>query len=71
MRHYITYPLTKDNFRFEFTGYGHYKVTYISPVTGSRWSTITYDMMLVNATKNSDNPKQKDLKKLKYLCKMK
>lgn len=29
---------TISDFRFEFAGYGHYKVTYTSPVTGKSWT---------------------------------
>lgn len=57
------------DFTFRPSGYGHYKVTYESPVTGKQWSTVTSDMPLIDATKNSDNPKVKDLEELKYICK--
>ena len=58
-----------SNFTFNFSGRGHYKVTYTSPVTGKKWSKITSDMPLIDATKNSESPKIKDLNLLKYLCK--
>lgn len=54
---------------FDFEGYGHYKVTYTSPVTGKQWSKTTSDMTLIDATKNSDEPKRKDLERLKRICK--
>ena len=57
------------DFRFKFTGYGHYQVTYESPVTGKEWKKTISDMTLIDATKNSDNPKQKDLKWLKKVVK--
>lgn len=57
------------DFRFEFTGYGHYRVTYTSPTTGKQWSMTTNNMPLIDATKNEDFPKQKDLESLKRLCK--
>lgn len=57
------------DFTFLPAGYGHYKVTYTSPTTGKTWSTITSDMPLVDATKNADKPKKKDLEELKRLCK--
>lgn len=57
------------DFRFEFVGYGHYKVTYTSPTTGKQWSMTTNNMPLIDATKNEDFPKQKDLENLKRLCK--
>jgi hypothetical protein len=58
-----------SDFNFQFTGYGHYKVTYTSPKTGKQWSRTTTDMQLIDATKNSDSPKIKDLKTLKSFCK--
>lgn len=56
-------------FNFQFSGYGHYRVTYESPVTGKKWSTVTNNMPLIDATKNHDNPLKKDLNTLKDLCK--
>lgn len=60
---------TIHDFYFQFAGYGHYKVTYTSPVTGKQWSVTTSDMSLIDATKNADEPKRKDLEYLKRLCK--
>lgn len=60
-----------SDFEFRIAGYGHYRVTYTSPVTGKKWSTVVNDMTLIDATKNSENPKHKDLEKLKWLCKNK
>ena len=60
---------TLRDFDFQFAGYGHYNVTYTSPATGKQWSRTTTDMELVDATKNSDNPKRKDLEMLKFICK--
>ena len=54
-----------NDFKFLLDGYGHYKVKYISPVTGKIWFAKINDMQLIDLTKNSDNPKQKDLKRLK------
>lgn len=51
---------TISDFRFEFAGYGHYKVTYTSPVTGKQWTAKTNDMPLIDATKNADEPKRRD-----------
>jgi len=58
-----------SDFAFQFSGYGHYKVIYTSPVTGKLWSTVTSNMPLIDATKNEDYPKVKDLNYLKYVCK--
>lgn len=59
------------DFTFRPSGHGHYKVTYISPVTGKEWTTTTDNMPLIDATKNTDNPKRKDLNTLKWICKNK
>jgi hypothetical protein len=57
------------DFTFKVSGYGHYIVAYRSPKTGKVWQTITNDMPLIDATKNSDKPKIKDLNRLKQACK--
>lgn len=57
------------DFSFMPSGYGHYRVTYTSPVTGISWTTVTNDMPLIDATKNADEPKQVDLNRLKGMCK--
>lgn len=57
------------DFDFEIAGYGHYKVTYTSPVTGKKWTAKTNDMQLIDATKNADEPKRKGLEELKRVCK--
>lgn len=57
------------DFRFQLAGYGHYRVTYTSPATGKQWSATTNDMPLIDATKNADEPKVKDLEALKRVCK--
>ena len=58
-----------SNFTFKFNGYGHYIVTVTSAKTGKEFTATTSDMPLIDSTKNSDNPKQKDLLKLKNICK--
>ena len=60
---------TISDFRFEVAGYGHYKVTYTSPVTWKQWTAKTNDMPLIDATKNADEPKRRDLEILKRVCK--
>ncbi len=60
-----------SDFEFRVSGYGHYRVTYTSPTTGKQWSTVINDMTIIDATKNSDNPKRKDLESLKWICKNK
>lgn len=58
-----------SDFRFKFSGHGHYEVTYISPVTYKEWKKVLDCMPLIDATKNSDDPKVKDLEMLKYIIK--
>lgn len=60
---------TIHDFRFENSGYGHCKVTYTSPKTGKKWTRTISDMTMIDATRNSENPKQKDLETLKKFCK--
>ncbi len=57
------------DFQFVKTGYGRYSVAYQSPVTLKIWVNETTDMCLIDATKNEDEPKVKDLERLKRLCK--
>jgi hypothetical protein len=58
-----------SDFSFIVSGYGHYKVRYKSPLTGKEWITTTNDMELIDKTKNAEEPKIKDLKELKRVCK--
>lgn len=58
-----------SDFSFRFSGYGHYKVTYKSPVTGREWSKTVSDMPLIDATKNAEQPKIKDLEALRRIIK--
>jgi len=60
-----------SDFDFQFVGYGMYKITYCSPVTGKLFTNVTNNMVLVDETKNSDSPKVKDLNFLKSFCKNK
>ena len=58
-----------SDFNFQMSGYGCYRVTYTNPATGKQWSTTVNDMSLIDATKNADEPRRKDLETLKRLCK--
>ena len=58
-----------SDFRFQLAGYGHYKITYTSPITGKEWTKTTNDMPLIDATKNADSPTVKNLNYLKMFCK--
>lgn len=57
------------DFSFECAGYGHYKVTYTSPKTGKKWSATINNMPLIDATKNAEEPKKRDLEYLKKIVK--
>lgn len=67
----MTNSIHISDFKFQFAGYGHYKVTYQSPVTLKEWSRTIDSMWLIDATKNSDEPKKSDLLELKRICKSK
>ena len=60
---------TISDFTFVFVGYGHYKVTYRSPITRKEFTHTTNNMQLIDNTKNCDNPKQCELECLKRMCK--
>lgn len=57
------------DFEFRKSGHGYYTVIFKSPQTGKSWSNVISDMTLIDATKNSDKPKIKDLEKLKKIVK--
>lgn len=59
--------LSISDFKFDFAGYGHWRVSYTSPTGGVHIRT-TDNMKLIDATKNEEDPSQDDLKKLRDLC---
>lgn len=61
--------ISKKEFTFIQVGYGKYQVVYTSPVTQKKWSRIINDSLLIDATRNEDNPKKSDLKILRKLVK--
>lgn len=61
-------PISIRDFTFQVIGHGAYKVTYITG-TGARISNTVTDMTIIDATKNVDFPKRKDLENLKRLVK--
>lgn len=65
----MTQKISISDFSFLPSGFGHYKVTYTSPTNGKEWAKVTNNMPLIDATKNADEPKRKDLEELKYLVK--
>lgn len=60
-------PISVYDFDFTLSGYGRYKVTYTS-ASGKNYTTTITDMTVIDATKNSDSPRAKDLKVLKDIC---
>jgi len=60
-----------SDFNFQFSGYGHYKVTYTSPITLKSFTIVTSNMRIIDDTKNADEPKKSDLLELKKICKNK
>jgi hypothetical protein len=61
--------ISKYDFNFNQVGYGQWDVIYTSPNTHKKWMAYTTDSILIDATKNSDLPKIKDLNQLKKICK--
>jgi hypothetical protein len=57
------------DFRFSKVGNGHYRVTYISPVTGKNWTRTIQDMTLIDDTKNAEQPRMDRLMDLKRTIK--
>ena len=57
------------DFNFLQIGYGQWIVYYTSPNTHKIWKAYTTDSILIDATKNTDWPKIKDLNHLKKICK--
>ena len=60
-------PISVHDFDFTWAGYGRCKVTYTSE-SDETYTAIVTDMTIIDATKNSDIPKVKDLNALKTLC---
>lgn len=58
------------DFKFVFSGYGHYKVIYTSPKTNKSWMRIINDMTIIDATKGAEYPKKVDLVRLKKMVKL-
>lgn len=61
--------ISKSDFTFISSGYGHYKVMYQSPITGIVWAKIIDDMTLIDCTKNEEYPTQENLQRLKRTIK--
>lgn len=55
------------NFRFEPNGYGCYKVTYYTENRGDYYTTIISDMTIIDATKNAEWAKVRDIEWLRHV----
>lgn len=60
-----------SDFTFSPREYGHYFISYTTPITRKVYSTVTNNMLLIDETKNNENPTQKNLLRLKSVCKNK
>jgi len=61
--------LSKQDFSFFLLDSGIYRVMFFALVSNRCYHCNTTDYELINLTLNTNNPKQKDLIKLKKLCK--
>lgn len=61
--------ISRNDFAFKYSSNGYYFVTYTSPKTYKEYKTIISSMILIDATMNTEEPKQTNLKHLKTLCK--
>ena len=58
-----------SGFDFRFAGSGHYRVTYTTPTRGDYWVALITDMTLIDATKNAEWTKKKDIQHLREVVK--
>lgn len=61
--------ISKTDFIFLPSGFGHYKVTYESPVTHKKWTAIIDNMEWVDKVHHKESPKVKDMNELKWIIK--
>ena len=61
--------ISTSDFSFLFSGYGCYKVTYTSPLTGKSWIKTTNNMYLIDMVKGNWDAKIVHLNELKRLVK--
>ena len=57
------------NFSFEYAGSGCVRVTYFTDNRGDYWSAYIHDMGIIDATKNAEYAKAKDIEWLRHLVK--
>lgn len=62
-------PISLSDFNFKIAGFGHYYIVYTYPISGKKIGVVTDNMPLIDATKNSENPKKNDLIRLKEFIK--
>jgi hypothetical protein len=55
------------NFRFELKGSGCVRVTYFTDKRGDFWRAYIDDMDIIDATKNAEWAKAKDIEWLRYI----
>lgn len=61
--------IKKTDFNFMPAGFGHYRVTYTSPVTFKKWSATLNDMPLIDSVKYEEEPLRKNMEALKRMVK--
>jgi hypothetical protein len=62
--------ISKQQFRFKFTGAGHYLVDYVTKNGKSRYSRTITDMEIIDKTRTEEYPKQIDLIELRRQVKI-
>lgn len=60
-----------SGFSFQFAGNGHYRVSYTTPQRGDYWVAVINDMTIIDATKNAEWAKRRDIEHLRDLVKFK
>jgi len=69
MKNFRDYSIKANDlsgFSFTIAGSGCYKVRYTTPFRGDYWVAFINDMTLIDATKNAEHAKIKDIKALRY-----
>lgn len=47
--------ISKYDFRLQFSGYGHYIITYTSPTTGKQWKWTCSDMTIIDKLREDED----------------
>ena len=61
--------IKKTDFSFMPVGYGRCKITYTSPVTFKKWTTVLCDMPLIDAVYHEEYPLRKHMETLRRMVK--